>query len=56
MKAMKRIWLIAALWGLAGVATCGHSAVGEQPAADLAEQIAGILGPARACSIKRGGS
>ncbi|MGO8759505.1 MAG: hypothetical protein ACLQG3_15400 [Terracidiphilus sp.] len=42
---MKRIWLIAALWGLAGVATCGAQSPWEQPAADLAEQIAGILGP-----------
>ena len=48
MKAMRRIWLVAAMIGLAGIA--GYAAPGpwEQPAAALASQIAAILGPGQA--------
>jgi hypothetical protein len=45
---MRLIWVVAALVGLAGAAA--HAAPGpwEQPASELAEQIAAILGPGQA--------
>ena len=48
MKAMRLIWLVVATMGLAGAAA--HAAPGpwEQPASELAEQIAAILGPGQA--------
>ena len=48
MKVMRLIWLVAVMMGLAGAAA--HAAPGpwEQPASELADQIAAILGPGQA--------
>ncbi len=54
MRAMRLIWAVAlGLWGLAGCAACGAQAVQtpsqwSQPAAELAAQIADIVGPGQA--------
>lgn len=48
MEAMRLIWTIAAMLGLAGITA--HAAPGpwDQPVAALADQIAAVLGPAQA--------
>lgn len=48
MKALRLIWVAAALMGLAGVAAQAAPGPWEQPAAELADQIAAILGPGQA--------
>ncbi len=45
---MRLIWLVAALAGLAGVAAQAAQDAWEEPASELAEQIAAILGPGQA--------
>jgi len=45
MKAMRVIWMLAAFIGLAGAAAYAAPSPWEQPAAALADQISGILGP-----------
>jgi hypothetical protein len=48
MKAMRLIWAIAASLLMGAVSPCQTPGAWEQPAAALAEQIAGILGPGQA--------
>jgi hypothetical protein len=48
MKAMRLIWTIAAILGLAAVAAHAAPSPWDQPASELAEQIAAILGPGQA--------
>lgn len=48
MKALRLIWVAAALMGLAGVAAQAAPGPWEQPASELANQIAAILGPGQA--------
>src|ERR1039458_7519778 len=48
MQAMKFIWLVAMMFGLAGAAAYAAPSPWEQPAAELAGQIAAILGPGQA--------
>ena len=45
MKAMRLVWLIGAMLGLAGISAHAAPNPWEKPAADLADQIAAILGP-----------
>jgi hypothetical protein len=48
MKAMRLVWVVAALAGLAGAAAHAAPGAWEQPASELADQIAAILGPGQA--------
>jgi hypothetical protein len=53
MKPTRQIWLLAAMLGLAGIVAHAATEQWEKPAADLAGQIAGILGPGQAKLIIR---
>ncbi len=45
---MRLIWVVAAMMGLAGTAAHAAPSAWEQPASELADQIAAILGPGQA--------